>query len=295
MSDKEPGLSRAESLLFIVVIIWAANYSLAKWAIQVIDIFVFNSIRYVIAAGAVGAFFAIRYSWTPMPGKDWRNALTTGFVASVLYQMAFIIGLSLTSAGNSAILLATSPLWTLIINAKMHKEKIRPTMWLGMLVSLCGVALLIMGSGKKLEFGSNALFGDLISLFAAMFWALNTNLQKPLLEKYQTMQITMLMLTVGAVGLTVAAVPSAIQTDWSAIPWIYYVAAIASGAFSIAAANVFWSYGVKLLGPARTAVFNNLIPVLAFIISAIALDDQVYLIHFIGAAITILGVWLARR
>ncbi len=295
MKETDSGLTRAETLLFVVVVIWAANYSLAKWAIEVIDIFVFNSIRYLVAAGAVGTFFLVRYSWAPMPSRDWRNTLTTGFIASVLYQMAFIIGLSMTSAGNSAILLATSPLWTLLINAKMHKEKIRPTMWLGMVVSLCGVVLLIIGSGKKLEFGSNALFGDLISLLAAMFWGLNTNLQKPLLEKYQTMQITMLMLSVGAVGLTVAAVPAAVQTNWSAIPTVYYVAAIASGAFSIAAANVFWSYGVKLLGPARTSVFNNLIPVLAFIISAVVLDDSVYLIHFIGAAVTILGVWLARR
>jgi drug/metabolite transporter (DMT)-like permease len=164
-----------------------------------------------------------------------------------------------------------------------------------MLVSLCGIILIIIGSGKKLEFGSYALFGDLISLTAAILWGLNTNLQKPLLVKYPTVQITMVMLAVGAIGLTLAAVPSSLSMDWTGIHWTYYLAAFISGAFSIAAANLFWSFGVKRLGPARTANFNNLVPVIAFMISYFVLKEQVYLIHFIGAGVTIFGVWLARR
>lgn len=285
----------AEWLLLCVVLIWAANYPLAKWAIQVLDVLVFNSLRYITAAGLMAGFFFQRYSWTPMEKRDWRSLLRAGFIASILYQMAFIIGLSMTTAGNSAILLSTSPLWTIFLNAKMHKEKIRPIMWAGMLVSLCGIILIIIGSGKKLEFGSYALFGDLITLTAAILWGLNTNLQKPLLVKYQTAQITMVMLAVGAVGLTAAAVPSSLSMDWTNIHWGYYLAAFVSGAFSIAAANLFWSFGVKQLGPARTANFNNLVPVIAFVISYFVLKEQVYLIHFIGAAVTIFGVWLARR
>ena len=140
-----------------------------------------------------------------------------------------------------------------------------------------------------------ALVGDIISLAAAMLWALNTNLQKPLLARYSAVQVTLVMLSVGAVGLTAAAVPAAISLDWASLDGRYYLAAAASGAFSIAMANVFWSLGVKRLGPGRTSSFNNLVPILAFVISYVALNEQVFLIHFIGAAVTIFGVWFARR
>ncbi|MGB6120572.1 MAG: hypothetical protein WBG80_01590, partial [Bacteroidota bacterium] len=49
--------------------------------------------------------------------------------AHVMYQMAFITGLNLTTAGNAAVLLATAPLWTLVIDARMHGEKISGRMW----------------------------------------------------------------------------------------------------------------------------------------------------------------------
>ena len=99
----------AELLLIVVVVIWAANYPIAKWAIAGLNVFVFNGIRYIVAAAGVLLFFRLRHAWTPITRKDWPALLRAGFIANVLYQMAFIVGLSLTTAGNSAVLLSTSP------------------------------------------------------------------------------------------------------------------------------------------------------------------------------------------
>ena len=70
---------------------------------------------------------------------------------------------------------------------------------------------------------------------------------------------------------------------------------MASGAFSIGVANAIWTFGVKRLGPGRTSNFQNLVPVLAFIISYFTLNEEIAPIHFVGAAVTIAGVWYARR
>jgi len=285
----------AELRLMVVVIVWATNYPIAKWAIAGLDAFVFNGIRFVVAAGAVFVYFRSQHTWVSIAQEDRLALFRAGFVANVLYQIAFIVGLGLTTAGNSAVLLSTSPLWTLFFSARLHKERIGPIMWTGMAVSLCGVIMIIIGSGKKLEFGSMALVGDVISLAAAILWALNTNLQKPLLAKYSAIQVTLVMLSVGATGLTLAAIPAAISMEWTSLPWSYYAAAAVSGALSIALANVLWSAGVKRLGPGRTSSFANLVPVIAFVVSYAVLDEQIFLLHIVGAVVTILGVWIARR
>ena len=294
----KPGQSpdrTAEALLFAVMIIWAVNYPVAKYAMGGINLYVFNSIRYVVAAGVLVAIFAARSAWYPVASKDWKALLQAGFVANVLYQMAFITGLNLTTAGNSAVLLSTAPLWTVYINSRMHSEPISKPMWTGMLVSLIGVVMIIIGSGKKLEFGSHELVGDFVSLGAAALWGLNTNLQKPLLTRYSATQLALVMILVGAVGLTLIGIPPMLTMHWGTVHWTFYLAAVGSGALSIGAANIVWSYGVKRLGPGRTANFSNLVPVLAFILSSMLLDEKVLIIQYFGAAVTIFGVWIARR
>jgi len=286
---------QAELLVMVVVLVWAANLPLAKYGITGLDIFVFNGIRYVIAAGLVAGIFLLRSSWTPIQRADLPRLLRAGLIANVLYQVAFIIGLSLTTAGNSAILLATSPLWTVVIHARMHRETISRQTWIGMATSFAGVVMIIIGSGRKLEVGSQALAGDVISLAAAFFWGLNTNIQKPLLTRYSAIQVTLVMLTVGAIGLTVLAIPSAATLEWESVHWTYYAAAVVSGAVSIGLASVVWSIGVKRLGPSRTGNFSNLVPVFAFVISYFTLHEEILPIQIIGAAVTIVGVWLARQ
>ena len=294
----QPDRSReilAEALLLAVVLIWASNFPIAKYAISRLDIFLFNGIRFVVAGLMLTMIFRARFTWTPIEKTDWPKLLRAGLVANVLYQVAFIVGLSMTTAGNSAVLLATAPLWTVFLNARIHRERIRPLIWVGMLVSLFGVVMIIIGSGKKLEFGGTELFGDLISLTAAFLWGLNTNLQKPLLARYATLQISLVMISVGAVVLTALAIPAALALDWGSVHWTYYAAAIVSGALSIALANIFWSFGVKRLGPRKTGNFSNLVPVLALVIAYFTLHEELFLIQFIGAAVTIAGVWVARR
>lgn len=286
---------RVEILLLVVVVVWATNYPLAKYALRELDPLVFNAIRYSIAMATLAIPFLAGSPWKSIEPKDRFPLLRAGVIASVIYQMAFIFGLNLTTAGNSAVLLSTSPLWTIFLNAKMHKEKIQPQVWIGMAASLVGVVLIIIGSGKKLEFGGRELAGDVITLAAAALWGLNTNLQKPLLAKYSSNQLAFTMISVGAIGLSAAALPAIGSVPWGTIHWTTIAAALVSGTLSIGLANVIWSHGVKHLGPSRTSNFNNLVPVLAFAISYFTLNEQLLPIQFVGAGITVVGIWVARR
>jgi len=277
------------------VTIWAGNASFAKAGVALLDPFVFNAIRFIFAWGVLFVILRSRSEWVPIERSDAGRVLGWAILASVLYQVIFILGLTNTSAGNAAVLLSTSPLWTALLSAQINKERIPAKAIIGMLVSICGIVMILLGSGKNITFGEKALVGDFLSLGAAVLWALNTTLQRPLLTTYSTYQLTLMSITIGAVGLTLLAVPFAIQIDWDTVPTAAIAIAVISGAFAIALANLFWSHGVKWLGPRRTAGFNNLLPVMAFIISWIAFDETILPIQFVGAGCTVLGVWWARH
>jgi len=286
---------RAELLLLVVVTIWAGNYPIAKYGISGLDLFIFNAIRFITGAMLIGVGVLWRSTWVPVRLSDWPDLIRAGLVANVIYQLAFIVGLSLTTAGNSAILLATAPLWTVLIYSRTHREKIVRQVWLGMCASLIGIALLVFGSSKKVEIGTSAFLGDIICVGAAFLWAFNTNLQKPLLARYSASQLALIMVSIGALGLSLFGVSPFLYTEWSSVHWTYYAAAVVSGTFAIAAGNIMWSYGVKRLGPNRTGNFGNLIPVIALGVSYFTLGEELSLVQAVGTVITLSGVWFARR
>jgi len=290
-----PDERRTEFLLIGVALIWALNAPLVKYGLMLLDVYVFNGIRYIVATLLIAGLLFTRQKWNPVMSEDWPRFVRLGFLANVAYQLMYILGIKWTTAGNSSVLLSTSPLWTTYVNARMQKERVPPQAIVGMVVSMTGIILMIVGSGMKLEFGSNALFGDLLSLSAAILWALNTTLQKPLLVRYSSTQLSLISIGIGAVALSLLAVPSTTALAWRTIPLKAYFVPVVSGGASIALANVWWSRGVKVIGPRRTAVYNNLVPVVAFIASYFMLHEEVYAIQALGAAFTVLGVWVARR
>lgn len=290
-----PRSTRVEGVILLCVIIWAGNYAVAKYAIAAIDIMVFNALRFMVAALTLCVLFAaFRTPWQHVSRPDWGKLVGAGVLANVLYQVGFIAGLSLTTAGNSAVLLSTSPLWTLAVSARMHGGEVTPAMWRGVLASIAGVILLITGSGKEFAMGGGEILGDGICLTAALVWAFNTNIQKPLLGRYTPMQLTTVMVSVGAVGLAIIASPAAFRMDWSSVRWTHLAATAASGVLSIAFGSVAWAYGVRHLGPGRTGSYGNLIPLIALAISWILLGEALTLVQIVGAGLTVFGVWHAR-
>jgi len=294
-SRPSPPRYPVESMLMAAVVIWAANYPLSKYGLSGLGVFLFNGLRFVVASLFLVLVFLRRFQWMPVARTDWMKLLGIGVLANIIYQAAFVAGLNLTTSGNAAVLLSTSPLWTLLFDARINKQPISAGMISGMGMSLCGVVLIIVASEQELELGKAAFAGDLICLGAAALSGLTNNLQRPFLIRYGVPQLSLILILIGAVGLMIIAVPSAVHTPWLTVHWSFYAAVLASGAFSIAIGSLFWNRGIKELGPGRAANFNNLIPVLALVISYLFLGEKLYFTQFVGAAITIAGVWYARR
>jgi drug/metabolite transporter (DMT)-like permease len=67
------------------------------------------------------------------------------------------------------------------------------------------------------------------------------------------------------------------------------------GSFGTAVAFVWFLEGVQRLGPARAAVFINLVPVAAIALGALLLDEPITVPTIVGAAMVITGVWILNR
>ena len=60
-------------------------------------------------------------------------------------------------------------------------------------------------------------------------------------------------------------------------------------------APLVWMQAVHRLGPSRTTLFFNLLPLVTALIAAVVLDEQLARYHLVGGLLTLAGVVLAER
>jgi drug/metabolite transporter (DMT)-like permease len=285
----------AELMMLVTIAIWAGNYPLSKYGLTGLPPNVFNGIRFLVASLFLSLLFLRNVRWRPMPVADRNGLLAVGFLGNVVYQAGFMIALSLTTAGNTSVLVSTSPLWTTLVEARMEHRRVSRDTIAGMSVSLAGIVLIIAASKDGVDIGGTALYGNVLCLVLAMLSGYVTNLQRRYLLRYHPFQVTMVITAVGTIGLTLLALPEALYLDWRTVHHPFIAVAIGSGLLSVAVAGILWSYGIDRLGAGKAANYNNLVPVAVFVASYFILGEEVTTWQCIGAAVTIGGVWYVRR
>jgi len=289
-------LTSADWALLAVVFIWGSNFIVMKLVFEEIDPLAFNVVRLSWAALVLLAFLLSREGWQPLPHKDGLKLLGIGLLGNTLYQIPFSLGLKLTTPGNSSLLLATIPVWSAILVVILRWEQVTRRIWTGIFLSFLGVLFVSAASPSSDGFTLNrGLLGDLLTLGAAACWAGYTVFSKDLLRRYSPLRVSTLALIAGVAGLWIVSWPAVATTSWGDAPAWIWGAAFYSGAFPIALAYVIWAAAIRRVGAARTAIYNNLVPVVTFVIAYFALQQPITPLQLLGAAVVLVGVWLTVR
>ena len=289
-----PGSSLSAQLgLIAVVLVWGINFSVVKDALATLDPLVFNGLRFVTAGVALWALTGGEPD-APPSRPDWIRLVLLGLVGHTAYQLAFIYGLDGTLAGNGAIILASAPIWTVVLSVLSGQEQGRPAIWAATATGAAGVLLVMLGSGREVGLSASHLRGDLLVALSSLCWAIYTVAGKRVVIRLGAMYVTRQALWIGATPLLLMAVPGIRTTDWNAVsPWIWAEVAF-SGLGAIALAYVLWYQGVKQLGSAVTALWSNLVPCVALVVAWAWLGEQPSALQILGAAVIVSSVLLTR-
>ena len=280
--------------LIALAAIWGVNFSIVKVALNEFEPLAFNALRFPLAAAALG-WIMFRGAEDLMPQReDIPRILLLGLVGNVLYQLAFIIGLDWTYAGNASLLLATTPVWTVILSVAAGHEQ--PNRWviIGIIGTLVGMVLVVIGSDDQLTLGSTTLRGDLLMIIGSIFWSVYTVAGAKPVARYGALRMTTWTLWVGTPVLFGAGIPSLLQTDFTGVSVTAWWAIFYAGLFALALAYVIWYHGVEKLGNSRTAVYSNLVPVWALITAWIWLGERPEILQLLGAVSILIGLTISR-
>ncbi len=278
-----------------VVLIWGLNFTIVKFALRGLSPLAFNTLRFGVATIVLLTIMRLAGESLWLKRQDVLPVILLGFGGHTLYQALFINGMALTTPAVAALLMATSPLFVAIYGTLLGLERSRPIVIIGIILSFIGMLLLIVGGQKEIGLRSGALLGDLLILLAAMMWAGYTVGGKPLLGRYSPLKLNALTMIPGTLLLAAISTPQLAAQDWQAVSAGAWVAWAYSTAFAVVVAYVLWYTSVQRVGGARTAIYSNLTPVVATLVSWLLTGERLTPLQMVGAAVVIAGILLARR
>jgi len=216
-------------------------------------------------------------------------------IGNTAYQLFFINGIALTTATNSALILATTPIFIVILSAVLDIEKLTSPIIQGVVLSFLGVAMIVLGSREALAFTDQSLIGDLLIVANPISWSIYTVLSKPMLKEYSPLKLTTVTMAIGTIPLVLVAIPSLNAQNWSSIPFAAWAGLAFSAVFAIGIGYVLWYTGVSRIGSARTAIYDNLVTVFAVASAWILLSETMTAIQIAGAILVFVSLYLVRR
>ena len=136
-------------MLVGMCVVWGINFTVVKIALEAnLSPLSFNSIRFSLSSLFLLAVLWIRERNLSIRRQDVGRLFLLGFIGNTAYQLLFIHGILRTTAGNSSLILATTPLFVAILSSVLLTEKIQRRIWYGVIISFIGIVLISVGAGK---------------------------------------------------------------------------------------------------------------------------------------------------
>jgi drug/metabolite transporter (DMT)-like permease len=277
-----------------VMVLWGGNFIVVKSAVAVLPPVGFTFLRFILASVTLLALLRWREGSIGMPRRDLLAIMGLGAIGFGAYQILWTTGLTTVAAGDSALLIAATPVFVALLAVVARSDVLTPLKLLGVLVSFAGVAI-VVASGPGLTLGGVSVIGEAITLGAAFCWGIYTAFAAPYVQRHSPLRATtwatvagtLVLLPLGAVQL---AGLEAMPLGGDVLFAIVYSGMIAAGLSNVVVLN-----GVKLVGPTRTAALQFLVPALAVLFAAIFLQEPVRPGQVVGGVVIVAGVLLTRR
>jgi len=282
----------AELAVVIVMVFWAGNFIVVKSAVGIVPPIAFTFLRYCLAAVTLLALLRWREGAIHLPRGDVVRLAVLGSVGFGCYQLIWPVALQTIPAGDSALLIATTPVITALLAAAVGADTANPVKLIGALISFVGVALVI-AAGQGVDLGVS-LGGDLLTLVAALCWAVYTVFGANLLRRHSPLVATTWAIVFGTLFMAPIGIAQLAAMDLSLIGPPVILAVVYAGTLAAGIANVIVFHGLKLLGPTRVTAFQFLVPALAVVLAAIFLGEAIRPVQVVGGAVILAGVALLR-
>ena len=252
-------------------------------------------LRYFLGGVCLAAVVSIsRPGALRLPRSAWPGIVGLGMLMYALFPVLFNTSLRYTTASRGAVILALMPLFTAILGALSRSERLRMLQWLGVGVSIGGVAVVFAESGLGFAGGGSVALGNTLMVATALTGAIYSVRVRPWLRRYGALPVTSMAMLSGAALLLLPALVGGVvhevrEAPTSANLLVLYLG-IPGGALAFVLANM----GLSRLSATQAILYINLNPVIATVLGALLLGESLTRWFGLGFLLVITGLLMAN-
>jgi drug/metabolite transporter (DMT)-like permease len=282
---------RANAAAATAAILFGASVVGVRIAVRDVAPLPLAFLRFAQGALVLGAGLALfRRDLFRVSKRDLPYLALLGFILFTVFAVSFNAGLQYLEASPAALLMATMPLWTMLVARSVTRERLTTRQILGVIVSIVGVGIVMFDRGL----GRVSLVGVLLLTITALSGAIYNVLAKRALAKYDGITVTFYAMLFGSLLLT----PSLAGQRLDALSGETLALVVFLGVFGGAVAFTLWTIALRRLSPTQVAVYINLNPIVATLLAAMMLGERLtpaFAVGFVAVAAGVLIVnWTGR-
>jgi drug/metabolite transporter (DMT)-like permease len=283
------GLKRLEGetvaylALVATAVIWGTTAIGIKVALETYPPFILSVGRWLISL-AIMLPMMRRFGVRPILD---RRTFVLGLFGILGFNAFFTLGLERTTAANGSLINGALPVVVAFLSFLLLSERLAPVRILGIVISMVGVAVTVLGATLDAS-----VLGNVLIFGAVLSWAIYTIYNRERMKGENTMGIIAGSALFGVTMMVpLAAIEWAQETPEA--PSLKLVAIILYLSLGPAmAANYMWVFALTRVPASQAAVFSNLTPIVGIVLAGLILDEPITKYHVVGSILVIAGVLL---
>lgn len=272
----------------LAAFLWASAFPATRYALDYYSPVSLMVLRFCAASITLGIVGVIKKIKLPKL-RDLPMFTASGLTGVFIYSYFFNTGSVSVSAGVSSFIIASSPIFTLLLTRIFLKEIIKPLCWAGVFIGLCGLAVVTLTETAEFDFNT----GLLLVTVAAVSSGTYTTIMRAATQKYTALEATTYTMIAGTLG-TLIFLPVAVRE----IPdsnFTVNLIVLLMGVLPAAVAYLAWSYALsKAKKTVHVTVFSYLIPLISTLLAYVWLRETLSVFTFIGGLVIIAGMVLTN-
>ena len=283
--------------LVLAALFWSGNFIVGKFATLfeipplTLNVFRWISVWFIL----IPFTYKEIYKNLPYIKKNWLVISFMGIITISTFNSVVYFALNYTQVINAVLMLAAIPAATIVLSSLMKIEKTNIFQISGLFLSIVGIGSIISNGDIQKIISLSFNKGDLWMLVCVITWSLYSTLLKKYKFKFSQFTLIQLMVSVGILFLIPQffyekSIGLELNFNKAFFLILFYVVM-----FPAIAAYYCWQKGVEIIGPNRSTMFIQLMPLFSAVMAIIIFKEKFELYHFAGATFILTGIYLSNR